>query len=202
MDIIKFLSYLCSTILGGLMSFAIWLITSRCKYFVPQLEISSKIVKRKDSPFEIKILNKSHHRAIYDVSIYAMYQFASKNYYESKLGHIALLKKSPKRIKSDEYDTNMQTTPFELKLIIHAPKRKETEPEINLEEFLCMKSETGNKGYVDVVIVCYDSYFGSARRVKTIRYTSDSIMYNAYFESGSVIPKLEPTNDGNFKGNL
>lgn len=188
-----FCSHLLSAFLGGIVSFLIWVSTNRCSFFLPQIGISSKIVKRQNSPYEIKIINLSHTREVHDVAIYAMYKYASGNHYESKLGHIALLKETPK--DRDCYQKD-EFSPFELKLWVDPPKRAETQSQITLKEFFQEKTGNGTKGYLDVVVVCYDSLFSSARQVKTMRYTLDSIVNNAYFEPGSIIPKELPDNNG------
>lgn len=118
-----------------------------------------------------------------------MYKYASGNYYERKLGHIALLKKLPQKINNNLEDA---LSPFELTLWITPPRRKESEEKITLKDFFSPKESNGTRGYVDLVVVCYDGFFSSARRVKTIRYTMDSIVYNAFFEKGSIIPTQLP----------
>lgn len=181
-----------SAFFGGIVSFAVWVFTNRCSLFLPQIGISPNIVKRQNSTYEIKIINLSHKRAVHDVAIYAMYKYASGNHYESKLGHIALLKKTPKNTdcyQKDEY------SPFELKLLVEPPKRAESKTAITLNDFFQERTEKG-RGYLDVVVVCYDSLFSSARQVKTMRYTLESIVNNAYFEMGSIIPKELPDNNG------
>lgn len=188
-----FLEHLSSAILGGLVSFAVWILTNRCRPFLPQIGISENIVKRQNSKYEIKILNLSHKRDIHDIAIYTMFKYAKGNHYENKLRHIALLKKLPKSkedYQKDEY------SPFELKLWVESPKRADSKPQISLTDFFKEKTENGARGYLDVVVVCYDSLFGSARQVKTMRYTLDSIVYNAYFEPGSLVPVKLPEDNG------
>lgn len=187
-----FWTTLLSASLGGVISFIVWIFTNRCNLFLPQIGISMNIVKRDKSIYEIKIINLSHRRAVHDVAIYAMYKFASGNHYESKLGHIALLKRTPKNKDCYQID---DYSPYELKLRVDAPKRSESKAPITLTDFFQERSGEG-QGYLDVVVVSYDSLFSSARQVKTMRYTLESIVENAFFEKGSIVPQKFPDDNG------
>lgn len=50
-----FLSNLLAAVLGGVVSFVVWLITNCSEWFLPQIEISPNIVKRSGSPYEINV---------------------------------------------------------------------------------------------------------------------------------------------------
>lgn len=221
---------LISAILGGIISFIIWIITNTCSWFIPQIGISNSIAKRNGTQHEIKIINLSRLKGIHDITVYAMYHFASDNDYERQIVHIGYLKKLPKKI----FYSNSKYAPFEFiiklpppalidKMDIHNKQSLYSKPSSNdnthkgnippkkgkaelgtkanaktsytLNDFFNGLNGSG-KAYIDIVIVCYDTIFGTSRTVKTMRYFKDAIMQDTYFEKGSITAKPIPNNNG------
>ncbi len=92
------MGYIISSIVAIITSLIAWLLSVRL--FKPQMGISSDIVTtdsddRSHKTFKFKIQNKSSRRAIYDISVYATYCFASKNYYSTRIRHLPILKVKP-----------------------------------------------------------------------------------------------------------
>lgn len=173
-----------SSFIMGLLSSAIiwWLIL---KLTTPQLLLSSKIVKKSSDSYLIKIHNKSYYRGIYNIIIHAVYCTANENYHREKLTTVAYLKHKPwfnKKVKIRQYNK-----PYEMKIRFTGPKT-EKDSYLPLADFLGKNKfiENQNNAFLDVVIICYDKYTGTAKQIVTNRYFAKDIEENVHFEECGV----------------
>lgn len=119
------IGYVFSFIAAIITSFITWLLS--VKIFKPQIGISTDIVTKgtkegKNKIFKFKIQNQSLRRDIYDISVYATYCFASKNYYSTRIRHLPMLKVRP---ANDIKTITADMEPYEMKIEIQGPQTKE-----------------------------------------------------------------------------
>lgn len=179
--------YIISCIVAIITSLVAWFLS--IILFKPRMGISKNIVtaenetkKDENKNFNFKIQNQSRIRDVYDISVYATYCFASKNYYSTKIRHLPRLKVKP-FIK-----TISDKGPYEMKIEIHEPQTK-TNSLQSLEDFFNNISESGNdKPYIDIEIVAYDQ-FGSVKYAFSQRYYKEDMMYGHYFRNGCLDPE-------------
>lgn len=179
--------YIISCIVAIITSLVAWFLS--IILFKPRMSISKNIVtaennakKGENKNFNFKIQNQSWVRDVYDISVYAIYCFASKNYYSTKVRHLPRLKAKP-FIK-----TVLEKGPYEMKIEIHGPQTK-TNYQQSLEDFFNNTSGTGNnKPYIDIEIVAYDQ-FGSVKYAFSQRYYKEDMMYGHYFRNGCLDPE-------------
>jgi|GEM_PF-2653947 len=182
----EIIGYIISFVIAIITSFVAWLLSVRL--FMPKIGISTEIVtkERKDNKnktFKFKIQNQSQKREVYDISVYATYCFASKNYYSTKIRHLPILKVKP----SEKRETiTADTEPFEMKIDILGPNTKENTKQ-SLEDFFENISKSGNlQPYIDIEIVAYDKFSGSVKYAYGQRYYKENIKYEHVFLDGSL----------------
>ena len=179
--------YIISCIVSIITSLVAWFLS--IILFKPRMGISKNIVtaennaqKGENKNFNFKIQNQSWIRDVYDISVYATYCFASKNYYSTKIRHLPRLKVKP------FFKTVSDKGPYEMKIEIHGPQTKINSQQ-SLEDFFNNISKSGNdKPYIDIEIVAYDQ-FGSVKYAFSQRYYKEDIMYEHYFRNGSLVPE-------------
>lgn len=171
-----------SFIMGMLSSGIIWWII--LKSTTPQLLLSSKIVKKSSDNYLIKIHNSSYFRGVYNIIVHAVYCTANENYHREELTTVAYLKHKPwfsKKKKVEQGDK-----PYEMKIRFTGPKigRETYQP---LTNFLANSpAKNTNKAFLDIIIICYDRYTGTAKQVITNRYFTEDMEENVHFEEGGV----------------
>lgn len=175
-----------SSFIAGIMSSAIvwWIIN---KFTTPRLSLSQKIVRNRKSPdsYLIKIQNKSHLRGVYNVIIHTVYCTANESYHREELTTVAYLKHKPWFHKKEKVE--QKEKPYEMKIRIMGPK-KNSQEYVPLEMFLEEKSspKSQNKAFLDIIIICYDRYSGTAKQIITNRYFTQDVLDDVHFEEGSV----------------
>lgn len=204
---ITFLSYIVAVIISLVAwRLSIWL-------YKPELAISKSIatrakkepIKKKDLNdnrdvkeeeegrfFSIKLQNQSSIRGIYDISVYATYCYASKNYYSTKIRYLPKLKENP--LVDGVVHVTSDMEPFEMKIILPDPPTKD-EKKYTIEDFFNNTSGSGtHKPYVDIDIVASDKISGSVRHSYTMRYYYEDIKYEHVFKEGQLEP-VSPTDN-------
>lgn len=182
----KVLGFILSSIVAIITSTIAWLVS--VKLFKPQIGISTEIVTKdkkeaENKIFKFKIQNQSPRREIYDISIYATYCFASKNYYSTRIRHLPVLKVNP---CVEPEDTTPDMEPYEMKISILGPQTKGNTQQ-SLEDFFDNISDSGDsKPYIDIEIVAYDKFSGSVKYAYSQRYYKENIKYEHVFKDGEL----------------
>ena len=149
-------------------------------------DVKEEEKEEKGRIFSIKLQNQSSIRGIYDISVYATYCYASKNYYSTKIRYLPKLKENP--LVNGFVHVTSDMEPFEMKIILPGPPTKD-EKKYTIEDFFNNTSNSGtHKPYVDIDIVASDKISGSVRHSYNMRYYDEDIKYEHVFEEG----KLEP----------
>lgn len=181
------IGYVFSFIAAIITSFIAWLLS--VKIFKPQIGISTDIVTKdtkegKNRIFKFKIQNQSLRRDIYDISVYATYCFASKNYYSTRIRHLPMLKVRP---AEDIKTITADMEPYEMKIEIQGPQTKENIRQ-SLEDFFENASNSGDlKPYIDIEIIAYDKFSGSVKYAYAQRYFKENIKYEHVFLDRSLV---------------
>lgn len=192
----EFFGFILSSIVAIITSFVAWLLS--VKIFKPKIGISTEIVTNDkkeavDKKFKFKIQNLSPTREVYDISVYATYCFASKNYYSTRIRHLPILKVNP---FVETEDTTPDMEPYEMKINILGPQTKGNTQQ-SLEDFFDNTSNSGNvKPYIDIEIVAYDKFSGSIKYAYGQRYYEENIKYEHVFDVG----KLKSSNIADMSG--
>ena len=195
------MGYIISSIVAIITSLIAWLLSVRL--FKPQIGISFDIVTKdtkesSNKTFKFKIQNKSLRREVYDISVYATYCFASKNYYSTRIRHLPILKVKPSEIVQS---VSPDMEPYEMKIEIQGPQTK-TNSHQSLEDFFNNISDSGRaKPYVDIEIVAYDKFSGSVKYAYSQRYYKENIKYEHVFKDGSLVPTNISDESGHAYGN-
>lgn len=180
------IGYILSFVVAIITSFVAWLLSVRI--FKPKMGISTEIVTKdrensENKTFKFKIQNQSLKREIYDISVYATYCFASKNYYSTRIRHLPILKVKPSE-KLETIIADME--PYEMKIDIRGPQTRENTQQ-SLEDFFGNVSNSGNlQPYIDIEIVAYDKFSGSVKYAYGQRYYKKDIRYEHVFLDGSL----------------
>ena len=135
-SLIDILGLILNPILAIIASIVAWLVS--VKMFKPEIGISTEIVTKdkkeaENKMFKFKIQNQSRRREVYDISVYATYCFASKNYYSTRIRHLPVLKINP--YVEQEKTTPDDMEPYEMKINILGPQTKGNTQQ-SLEDFL------------------------------------------------------------------
>lgn len=175
-DLLDVLGFIINPVVAICASVIAWLLS--VKIFKPQMGISREIVTKEkketeNKTFNFKIQNQSFKREIYDISVYATYCFASKNYYSTRVRHLPILK-----VKASE--------PYEMKIDILGPQNRDGAQQ-SLEDFFDNVSNSGNSTpHVDIEIVAYDKFSGSVKYAYSQRYYKCNIKYEHVFRDGEL----------------
>lgn len=180
------IGYILSFVVAIITSFIAWLLS--VKFFKPEMGISTEIVtkdkkEKENKTFKFKIQNQSLKREVYDISVYATYCFASKNYYSTIIRHLPILKVKPSK-KQGTITADME--PYEMKINIPGPQTRENTQQ-SLEDFFENISNSGNlQPYIDIEIVAYDKFSGSVKYAYGQRYYKEDIKYEHVFLDDSI----------------
>lgn len=167
-----------SFFVGIAASLIVWWLTNT--FLSPKISISRKIAKTPSGRFLIGIKNKSHICDICDVYVYARFNFASGNYYSSRIGQILLIERCqliPKKEKRKDLTSSV---------ILSVDGYRGANGEMFSLDYFFESQENKTKGFVDVYVIGCDGLFGSAKKLCRARYYYDDLVCNSYIKRGSI----------------
>lgn len=176
--IVCIVEYIITIVLSIITSIVAWFLST--KIFRPKIGVSKVIATAEGEIFRIKIQNKSPKRSVYDISIYAMYCYASGNYYSSQINLIPILKNNPPL--KNELCNKEKMKPYEMKIELKGPKLKKDNKIQSVVEFFNTKDNgMKNNPYIDVSIIAYDKFSGSVKYAVVQRYHYEDIRFGHKF---------------------
>lgn len=192
METTKVIEFIVSFIAGGLMSLAIWLLTT--KFLAPKLILSPDMARtfvkdEKKNRYYLKIQNESRKRAIYNIVCYARFHFSDDSFYSLTFPPIPLLQINDD-CNSYKYERKIEIKNINLDAVNKAIQQKfnSADNQINIDKFFEIEKD---KGYIEIIIICYDVFSGAKRCVLSKEFNIDDVK-DGYFPDGKMRVEREP----------
>lgn len=198
METIEIVMLVVSFLMGGVMSLMIWFLTT--KILSPKMLLADDISRIRSNNenkkrYFLKIQNTSVKRDIYDIACYVRYHFSDDSFYSETIPSIPLLKYQEKGCDY-KYERKIELKKINLDKVNKTLQEKycKNDNQIEIDEFF---EKEKDKGYIEMIVICYDAFSGAKRCVVSKEFTRNNIKEGHYLDGS-----MEIKNETNLESSI